>query len=132
MLKGFREFVLRGNVIDLAVAVVIGAAFTLVVNAVVQWLITPLIAALFGKPNLDDVLTYTINEAQFSIGAVLTALINFLLVAAAVYFVVIAPMNRLRELRASGGAEEPHAPAEDILLLQEIRDLLRDRRPLGP
>jgi large conductance mechanosensitive channel len=131
MLKGFREFVLRGNVIDLAVAVVIGAAFTLVVNAVVQWLITPLIAAIFGKPDLDDVMTFTINGAEFSIGAVLTALINFLLVAVAVYFVLIVPMNRLREMRASG-QEEPEAPAEDILLLQEIRDLLRDRRPLGP
>jgi large conductance mechanosensitive channel len=132
MLKGFREFVLRGNVIDLAVAVVIGAAFTLVINAVVQWLITPLIAAIFGKPNLDDVMTFTINGAEFSIGAVLTALINFLLVVAAVYFVLIVPMNKLREMRASGEAEEPEAPAEDILLLQEIRDLLRDRRPLGP
>ena len=132
MPKGFREFVLRGNVIDLAVAVVIGAAFTLVINAVVQWLITPLIAAIFGKPNLDDVMTFTINGAEFSIGAVLTALINFLLVAAAVYVVLIVPMNKLREMRASGEAEEPEAPAEDILLLQEIRDLLRDRRPLGP
>lgn len=132
MLKGFREFVLRGNVIDLAVAVVIGAAFTLVINAVVQWLITPLIAAIFGKPNLDDVMTFTINGAEFSIGAVLTALINFLLVAAAVYFVLIVPMNKLREMRASGEEEEPEAPAEDILLLQEIRDLLRDRRPRGP
>ena len=132
MLKGFREFVLRGNVIDLAVAVVIGAAFTLVINAVVQWLVTPLIAAIFGKPNLDDVMTFTINGAEFSIGAVLTALINFLLVVAAVYFVLIVPMNKLREMRASGEAEEPKAPAEDILLLQEIRDLLRDRRPLGP
>ena len=131
MLKGFREFVLRGNVIDLAVAVVIGAAFTLVVNAVVQWLITPLIAAIFGKPDLDDVMTFTVNGAEFSIGAVLTALINFLLVAAAVYFVLIVPMNRLREMRASG-EEQAEAPAEDILLLQEIRDLLRDRRPLGP
>jgi large conductance mechanosensitive channel len=131
MLKGFREFVLRGNVIDLAVAVVIGAAFTLLVNAVVQRLITPLIAAIFGKPDLDDVMTFTINGAEFSIGAVLTALINFLLVAAAVYFVLIVPMNRLREMRASG-EEQPEAPAEDIVLLQEIRDLLRDRRPLGP
>ena len=132
MLKGLREFVLRGNVVDLAVAVVIGAAFTLVINAVVQWLITPLIAAIFGKPNLDDVMTFTINGAEFSIGAVLTALINFLLVVAAVYFVLIVPMNKLREMRASGEEEEPEAPAEDILLLQEIRDLLRDRRPLGP
>lgn len=127
MLKGFKEFILRGNVIDLAVAIVIGTAFTVVVNAVVDWLITPLIAAIFGEPNLDSVLTFTINEAQFSIGAILTALINFLLVAAAVYFVLIMPMNRLRELRAKGIEDEPEAPSEDVLLLQEIRDLLRDR-----
>ena len=85
MLKGFREFITKGNVIDLAVAVVIGAAFTQVINAVVQWLVTPLIAAIFGQPNLDNVATFTINGAQFSIGAILTAVINFLLVAAAVY-----------------------------------------------
>ncbi len=127
MLKGFREFVLRGNVIDLAVAVVIGAAFTLVINAIVQWLITPLIAAIFGQPNLDSVLNFTINGADFSIGAILSAIINFLLVAAAVYFVLIVPMNKLHEMRASGEEEEPEAPAEDVLLLQEIRDLLRDR-----
>ncbi len=127
MLKGFREFVLRGNVIDLAVAVVIGAAFTLVINAIVQWLITPLIAAIFGQPDLDSVLNFTINGADFSIGAILSAIINFLLVAAAVYFVLIVPMNKLHETRSSGEEEEPEAPADDVLLLQEIRDLLRDR-----
>lgn len=128
MLKGFREFITKGNVIDLAVAVVIGAAFTQVVNAVVQWLVTPLIAAIFGQPDLDDVATFTINGAQFSIGAILTAVINFLLVAAAVYFVLIAPLNKYRELRAEGAEEEPQAPPEDLLVLQEIRDLIRDRR----
>ncbi|HEX6194480.1 MAG TPA: large conductance mechanosensitive channel protein MscL [Jiangellaceae bacterium] len=127
MLKGFREFVLRGNVIDLAVAIVLGTAFTVVINAVVQWLITPLIAAIFGEPNLDNVWNFTINGAQFSIGAILTALINFLLIALAVYFVLVVPMNRLREMRAKGVEDEPAAPAEDVLLLQEIRDLLRDR-----
>jgi large conductance mechanosensitive channel len=128
VLKGFREFITKGNVIDLAVAVVIGAAFTQVVNAMVQWLITPLIAAIFGQSNLDNVATFTINEAQFSIGAILTALINFLLVAAAVYFVLIAPMNAYREMRARGEEEEPEAPPEDLLVLQEIRDLIRDNR----
>lgn len=128
MLKGFREFITKGNVIDLAVAVVIGAAFTQVVNAVVQWLVTPLIAAIFGQPNLNNVATFTINGAQFSIGAILTAVINFLLVAAAVYFVLIAPLNKYRELRAEGSEEEPQAPPEDLLVLQEIRDLIRDRR----
>jgi large conductance mechanosensitive channel len=128
VLKGFREFITKGNVIDLAVAVVIGAAFTQVINAVVQWLVTPLIAAIFGQPNLDNVATFTINGAQFSIGAILTAVINFLLVAAAVYFVQIAPLNRFRELRAEGAEDEPQAPPEDVLVLQEIRDLIRDRR----
>jgi large conductance mechanosensitive channel len=128
VLKGFREFITKGNVIDLAVAVVIGAAFTTVVNAVVAGLITPLIAAIFGEPNLDGVGTFTINDARFSIGLILTALINFLLVAAAVYFVLIAPMNAYREMRARGEEEEPEAPPEDLLVLQEIRDLIRDRR----
>ncbi len=128
MLKGFREFITKGNVIDLAVAVVIGAAFTQVVNAVVQWLVTPLIAAIFGQPNLDNVATFTINDAQFSIGAILTAVINFMLVAAAVYFVLIAPLNKYRGQQAEGAEEEPQAPPEDLLVLQEIRDLIRDRR----
>jgi large conductance mechanosensitive channel len=128
VLRGFREFITKGNVIDLAVAVVIGAAFTQVVNAIVEWLVTPLIAALFGEPNLDNVLRFEINDAVFSIGAVLTQVINFLLVAAAVYLVLIAPMNKYRELRATGQEEEPEAPPEDLLVLQEIRDLIRDRR----
>jgi large conductance mechanosensitive channel len=128
VIKGFREFITKGNVIDLAVAVVIGAAFTQVINAVMQWLITPLIAAIFGQPNLDDVATFTINGAQFSIGAILNQVINFLLVAAAVYFVLIAPMNAYREMRARGEEEEPEAPPEDLLVLQEVRDLIRDRR----
>jgi large conductance mechanosensitive channel len=128
VIRGFREFITKGNVIDLAVAVVIGAAFTQVINAVVQWLITPLIAAIFGQPNLNDVATFTINGAQFSIGAILSQVINFLLVAAAVYFVLVAPMNAYREMRASGEEEEPGAPPEDLLVLQEIRDLIRDRR----
>jgi large conductance mechanosensitive channel len=128
VLKGFREFITKGNVIDLAVAVVIGAAFTTVVNAVVEGLINPLVATIFGQPNLNDVGVFTINDAQFSIGVILTAALNFLLVAAAVYFVLIAPMNKYRELRAKGTEEEPEAPPEDLLVLQEIRDLIRDRR----
>jgi large conductance mechanosensitive channel len=128
VLKGFREFITEGNVIDLAVAVVIGAAFTTVINAVVTGLITPLIAAIFGQPNLDRVANFTINGADFSIGIILTAIVYFLLVAAAVYFVLIAPMNKYRELRARGEEEKSEAPPEDLLVLQEIRDLIRDRR----
>ena len=84
MLKGFREFVLRGNVIDLAVAVVLGAAFGAVVTALVANIINPLIAAIFGKPDITAIGTFTINGAQFSIGAVLQAILNFVIVAAAI------------------------------------------------
>jgi large conductance mechanosensitive channel len=126
VLKGFRDFIMRGNVMDLAVAVVIGAAFTAVVTALVKGLITPLIAAIFGEPNLDMVGEFEVNGAIFSIGLVLTALLNFVLVAAAVYFVLIVPVNKMRE-RFVTPAEA--AEAEEILLLREIRDSLQAQRP---
>jgi large conductance mechanosensitive channel len=129
MLKGFRDFILRGNVIDLAVAVVIGAAFALVVKSIIDGLITPLIAAIFGKPDLTHVGVFTLNGAEFSIGLVLTALINFLLIAAAIYFLVVVPVNKVQErLRARLGtpAATPPVP-EDVVLLREIRDALRAR-----
>jgi len=122
-MKGFRDFLMRGNVLDLAVAVVIGAAFTLVVNALVSGIVNPLIAAVFGKPNLDSVGTFEINGAAFSIGIVLTAVVNFVLVAAAVYFVLVLPANKLRE-RAT--KEEAAGPTE-VELLTEIRDALGNR-----
>jgi large conductance mechanosensitive channel len=126
MLKGFRDFIARGNVVDLAVAVVLGAAFTAVINAVVTGLINPLIAAIFGEPDLTSVGTFTLNGAVFSIGLILDAIVSFLLIAAAIYFVVIVPMNRMLSLRKKAD-EEVAAPADDVRLLEEIRDLLRDR-----
>ena len=128
MLAGFRNFIMRGNVIELAVAFVVGAAFVAVVKALVDGLITPLIAAIVGKPNLDGAMIVTVNNADFLFGAVLGAIINFVLVAAAVYFLIVLPMNKLAERRKAGIEPEPEAPAEDILLLQEIRDLLAARR----
>jgi len=128
MLAGFKNFIMRGNVIELAVAFVVGAAFVAVVKALVDGLITPLIAAIVGKPNLDGAMIVTVNNADFLFGAVLGAIINFVLVAAAVYFLIVAPMNKLAERRKAGIEPEPEAPAEDILLLQEIRDLLAARR----
>ncbi|HWC96838.1 MAG TPA: large conductance mechanosensitive channel protein MscL [Candidatus Sulfopaludibacter sp.] len=92
MLKGFRQFLLRGNVIDLAVAVVIGGAFGAVVNALVKDLITPLIAAIGGKPDFSA-LQFTINGSKFPIGDFINAVIAFLMVGAAIYFFVVAPMN---------------------------------------
>lgn len=127
MIKGFREFLMRGNVIDLAVAVVIGAAFTALVTKLVEGIINPLIAAIVGKPNLDNVGNFSIGKGEFLIGPFLTAVLNFLLVAAAVYFVLIVPMNKLMSMRKTGEEPEPEAPSEDVILLQEIRDLLRAR-----
>jgi large conductance mechanosensitive channel len=125
VLKGFRDFVMRGNVVDLAVGIVIGVAFGAVVTAFVNGIINPIIAAIFGKPNLDDVGTFTINGAHFSIGLVLTALINFLFIAAAVYFLVVLPVNAMRA-RFEKPAVEDSGPSE-VELLTQIRDELRAR-----
>lgn len=128
MLKGFRDFISRGSVVELAVAVVIGAAFTAIVNALVEGFINPLIAAIFGEPDLTAVGNFTINEAHFSIGLILAAIFNFLCVAAAIYFFIVVPINKMREMRAKEPeGEEEIEPEEQILLLREIRDALRDR-----
>ena len=119
MLKGFRDFLMRGNVVDLAVAVVIGAAFGAIVKGLSDGIITPLIAAIFKQPNLDSVGTFTINGANFSIGLVLTPIVNFIIVAAAIYFIVVVPVNKLRSRFVK---EEEAAEAEEITLLREIRD----------
>ena len=94
MLKGFKQFLLRGNVVDLAVAVVIGAAFGKVVTALVEDLITPLIAALVGKPDFSAI-AFTINGSRFLIGEFVNAMVSFLLIGAAVYFFVVVPVNAL-------------------------------------
>ncbi len=125
MLKGFRDFLMRGNVVDLAVAFVIGAAFGAIVKGLTDGIINPLIAAIFGKPNLDSVGTFTINGAQFSIGLVLTPIVNFIIVAAAIYFIVVVPMNKVRSRFVK---EEEAAEAEEITLLREIRDSLAQGR----
>ncbi|MCW2602700.1 MAG: large conductance mechanosensitive channel protein [Pseudonocardiales bacterium] len=128
---GFRDFLLRGNVIDLAVAVVVGGAFTVIVSALVDNLLTPLIALIVGQPSFDR-LTFTINDTVFGYGAFLTAVINFILVAAALYFFVVLPVKKLSALaaaRKSGTDEaEPAAPPTDeAVLLAEIRDLLKSQ-----
>jgi large conductance mechanosensitive channel len=94
MLSGFKQFIMRGNVVELAVAVVIGGAFGAVVTAFVKDLLTPLIAALVGKPDFSAI-AFTINGSQFLIGDFLNALVSFLLIAAAVYFFMVAPLNAL-------------------------------------
>src|SRR4051812_38087185 len=127
MLKGFREFVMRGNALDLAVGVVLGIAFGMFINAIVSGLINPLVAAIFGKPNLDDVGHFTIGQGHFNIGIILTQLINFVLVAAAIYFVVVVPVNALRRRMDRDKGITPDAPTE-VELLAQIRDELRTAR----
>src|SRR3954447_20526954 len=94
LLKEFRAFILRGNLVDLAVAVVIGAAFAALVSAFVKDLVTPLIAAIGGKPDFDQ-LTFTINGSRFSYGDFFNALLSFVIVAAVVFFFVVKPVNAL-------------------------------------
>jgi large conductance mechanosensitive channel len=106
MLKEFKQFILRGNVIDLAVAVVVGAAFTAVIAAMVKDLITPLIAAIFGKPNFSS-LTFTVNHSKFNYGSFLNALISFLIVATVVFFAVVTPLTQLMKRLNLLPTEEP-------------------------
>jgi large conductance mechanosensitive channel len=94
MLSGFKQFILRGNVVDLAVGVVIGAAFGSVVTAFTKDLLTPLIAAIVGKPDFSSI-SFTINGTPFPVGDFINALVSFVLVAAAVYFFVVTPINAL-------------------------------------
>ncbi len=94
MLNGFKQFMLRGNVVDLAVAVVMGAAFGAVVTALVKDLLTPLIAAIGGQPNFEGI-AFTINKSKFPIGDFINALVSFLLVGSAVYFAVVLPVTKL-------------------------------------
>lgn len=132
MLKGFRDFIMKGNVVDLAVAVVIGAAFGAVVTALVDNVLMPLIAALVGSPSFDDFLLLTINGVEIKFGVFLTALVNFLLIAAAVYFALVLPMTKLNEriaARLAAGAEEPEEEVDPQLeLLAQIRDELKTLR----
>lgn len=132
MLQGFKDFIMRGNVIELAVAVVIGTAFTALVTAVVDGLINPLIAAVGGSSDLSDTWTVPLGTGaqapQLAFGLVIGAVLNFLVIAAVVYLLVVLPMNRLAQRRRAGQEPEPPAPTEDVLLLQEIRDLLAARR----
>lgn len=129
MLKGFREFIMKGNVLDLAVAVIIGAAFAQVVNAMVEAVLMPLISALVGSPNFDSFAVLTVNGNDIRFGVLLTALVNFLLVAAAVYFAIVLPMNKMIEARNRRLGLEPAEEEADaqVQLLTEIRDSLRQR-----
>jgi large conductance mechanosensitive channel len=112
MLSDFKKFILRGNVVDLAVAVVIGAAFTAVVTAFVKDFITPLIGAIFGTQNFNN-LTFTVNHSQFNYGAFINALLSFLIVATVVFFAVVIPLNMLMKRLNLLPKEEPEPETRD-------------------
>ena len=130
MIQGFKEFVLRGNVIDLAVAVVIGAAFTGVVNALVESLFNPLIGAIFSAESLATAFQVAIpttsgGTSVIAFGAILAAVINFLIIAVVVYFVFVLPINTAKKHADARKPKEPEeAPVSEKELLAEIRDLL--------
>jgi large conductance mechanosensitive channel len=129
MLKGFKDFLMRGNVIDLAVAVVIGAAFGTIVTAFTSNIINPLVA-LFGGNNVEG-FAYQLVDAnektKMDFGALITAVINFAIVAAVVYFVFVLPMNKIKERRKKGEEAGPSEPT-DVELLIQIRDLLASQQ----
>lgn len=135
MIKGFKEFIAKGNVVDLAVAVVIGAAFGAVVSSVVDAFINPLLAALLGGVDLSQSLVLEIptvagGTAALSFGAIIDALIKFLAVALVVYFVFVLPMNtwRRRSAKQEVAADEPDPGPTEKELLAEIRDLLANQQ----
>ncbi len=138
MIAEFKEFIARGNMVELAVAFVLGVAFQSVISAITGRVLTPLIAMAFGEPNFDALLTFGQIDPETgvpagSVGAVLTALVNFLLVAIAL-FLVVKGYNRLKRRQETAEEEvpaEPEPDPEDVVLLREIRDALRGPRAGG-
>ena len=124
--KDFRDLIMRGNVLDLAVAVVIGVAFNAVVNSLVDDVLMQIIAAIVGEPNFND-LTFDLNGSAIRYGAFLTALINFLIIAATL-FVVIKAFEEMQKRRKGAGEDVAEDKSDEVVLLGEIRDLLSERR----
>lgn len=126
MFKGFFAFIRQGNVIDLAVAVVIGTAFGAVINALVESVLMPLIASLVDEPDFDNLWAVTLLDGPpIRFGVLVTEVVNFLLIAAAIYFFVILPMNKMIEARNSAFGDPEEEEDENVTLLKEIRDQLK-------
>ena len=126
MLKEFRSFLMRGNIVELAVAVVIGAAFGALVTSFVANIVTPIIAAIIGEPDFSG-LTFTVNDSVFRYGSFLNALISFISIAAAVFFFVVKPIDAVQ--RARGIEKTDDGRSDEAVLLEEIRDLLKAGSP---
>ena len=125
MLREFKDFLMKGNIVELAVAFVMGVAFAAVVNSFVNDLIMPILAMIFGKPNFDD-LTFTLGEGIIYYGRFLTALINFVIIAATL-FIIIKAFEEMQKRRKVAGEDVAEDKSDEVVLLGEIRDLLRDR-----
>jgi large conductance mechanosensitive channel len=132
MFQGFKDFIMRGNVVDLAVGIVIGAAFTGVVNGFTTGFIYPLIQLVGGDPQTRQG-TFSVNGATFDYASFFNAIITFLITAAVLYFLVVFPLNALAERRRRGEEPPPKTPSEEVALLTEIRDaLVRGQAPTAP
>jgi len=129
MLKGFKEFISRGNVVELAVGVIIGAAFKNIVDALVDGIINPLIAAVIGKPDFSDAFILTLNGTDVKFGLLITAVINFILMAFAIYFCIVMPMNALNNRRKKAEELAEEEASDEVKLLTEIRDALAQGTP---
>jgi large conductance mechanosensitive channel len=136
MLKGFKDFIMRGNVVDLAVGIVIGAAFTTLVTQFTDSFLNPLIKLMGGGSKDKPGAIFSVHGVLFKYGDFINAVLTFVLTAAALYFLVVFPMNRLAERRRRGEEPPPKAPSEEVRLLTDIRDLLAVRqggaRPTTP
>ena len=124
MLKGFKEFIARGNVVEMAVGIIIGNAFKDIVDKLVADILNPAIGALFGKADFSKSFILKIGDSQLLFGALLTAIINFLLIAFAVYFFIVVPMNYFAKMRKKTEDEAPKEISDEVKLLTEIRDSL--------
>jgi len=124
MLKGFKEFIARGNVVEMAVGIIIGGAFKNIVDALVNGVINPLIAASVGKPDFSKAFIVTFHGTDITFGVLLTAVINFLIMAFALYFFLVLPMNYLAKRTKKAEDEAPKEVSEEVQLLTEIRDAL--------
>ena len=131
MIKGFRDFLMRGNVVDLAVAVIIGAAFGGVVSAFADDFVGGIIGAVGGTPDFGNA-GFTVNGSKIVYGSTITALINFAIIAAVIYFIVVVPMTRIQQRISRDADADTPAPSDEAKLLTEIRDTLRQQASPRP
>ncbi len=124
MVQEFRDFIAKGNMIDIAVGFIMGAAFIALIGALVENVLMPIVAIPFGEPSFDSII-WTINDSQILIGSFITAIVAFLLVALAVFFFIVKPYNAYRD--SAGTDEEEDAGPTEVELLEQIRDSLANR-----